>query len=239
MVRLGMLTPSSNTVLEPVCARMLDVLPDVSVHFARFRVTEISLAASARDQFADAAMLQAAGQLADARVAALCWNGTSAGWLGPGRDRALCAEITRATSIPATSSVLGLLEILRQAGLARIGLVTPYLDAVQARISETFHSEGIAVVAERHLGLSENFAFCTVSAAAISAMIEAVAAASPDAIVVLCTNLRAAPLVPDLEELFGIPVLDSVACGVWATLRLAGVAPERLAGQGWLFRTAR
>jgi maleate isomerase len=234
-IRLGMLTPSSNSVLEPVCAAILAGLPDVSAHFARFRVTEISLSARAKSQFATAAMLAAATQLVDARVDALCWNGTSAGWLGLDRDRKLCAEITRATGIPATSAVLALLEALRQAGIARIGLVSPYSSDVQARIAETFAAEGITILAERHLGLSENFTFATVPADTIAGMIEAVAAAGPAAVVVLCTNLRAAPLAAGLERRLNIPILDSVATATWGALRLAGVAPERVTGWGRLF----
>jgi maleate isomerase len=76
-VRLGMLTPSSNTTLEPVCARMLADLPEVSVHFARFRVTEISLSEQALGQFDLAAQLSAAELLADAKCDVICWNGTS------------------------------------------------------------------------------------------------------------------------------------------------------------------
>ena len=38
-VLLGMITPSSNTTLEPMTARMLGGLPEVSVHAGRFRVT--------------------------------------------------------------------------------------------------------------------------------------------------------------------------------------------------------
>ena len=45
-ILLGMLTPSSNTVLEPVTQAMLAGLPEVSVHFSRFRVTEIALSSS-------------------------------------------------------------------------------------------------------------------------------------------------------------------------------------------------
>ncbi|RZL99460.1 MAG: Asp/Glu/hydantoin racemase, partial [Variovorax sp.] len=48
---LGMLTPSSNTILEPVTAAMLADLPGVSAHFGRFRVTEIALSAGALAQF--------------------------------------------------------------------------------------------------------------------------------------------------------------------------------------------
>ena len=44
---LGMLTPSSNTTLEPVTAQMISGLPEVSAHFGRFRVTEIALSDNA------------------------------------------------------------------------------------------------------------------------------------------------------------------------------------------------
>ena len=41
-VLAGMLTPSSNTTLEPVATAMLGEIPEASVHFCRFRVTEIA-----------------------------------------------------------------------------------------------------------------------------------------------------------------------------------------------------
>jgi Arginase family len=44
---LGMLTPSSNTILEPVTQAMVSGLAEVSVHFSRFKVTEIALSPSA------------------------------------------------------------------------------------------------------------------------------------------------------------------------------------------------
>ena len=40
---LGMLTPSSNTTLEPVVSRMLEGVPGVTGHYGRFKVTEIAL----------------------------------------------------------------------------------------------------------------------------------------------------------------------------------------------------
>ncbi len=85
-VRLGMLTPSSNTVLEPVTSAMLQELPEVTAHFWRFRVTEISLRDEALGQFDNAVVLAAARLLADARVDVIAWNGTSSGWLGLGHD---------------------------------------------------------------------------------------------------------------------------------------------------------
>ena len=50
-VLLGMLTPSSNTALEPITTAMLAELPEVSAHFSRFKVTEIALSNGALAQF--------------------------------------------------------------------------------------------------------------------------------------------------------------------------------------------
>jgi maleate isomerase len=233
--RLGMLTPSSNTVLEPVCYGMLAGVPDVSVHFARFRVTEISLGAAANDQFSRDGMLRAAELLGDARVDAICWNGTSASWLGFDRDRELCRAIEAATGVAATSSVLAMAEWLRGAGIERVGLVSPYIETVQQQICETLAGEGFNVVAERHLGLSENFAFAEVTFGQIKAMIRDTAKAAPQAILVMCTNLRAAPLVSALERELGAPILDSVATAVWGGLRIASVDPSGVTGWGRLF----
>jgi len=128
--RLGMITPSSNSVLEPVTSAMLHGVADITTHFSRFRVTEIALDAAALSQFDASAMLPAADLLADAMVDAVAWNGTSASWLGLDRDQALCAAITARTGIAATTCVLGLHALYEKVGVRRLGLVSPYTDDV-------------------------------------------------------------------------------------------------------------
>ena len=114
--RLGMITPSSNSVLEPVTCAMLHGVADVTAHFSRFRVTEIALDAAALNQFDASVMLPAADLLADAKVDAIAWNGTSASWLGIGRDRSLCEAITARTGMPATTSTLACIDAARALG---------------------------------------------------------------------------------------------------------------------------
>jgi maleate isomerase len=233
---LGMLTPSSNTVLEPVTARMLAGLPEVTAHFGRFRVTEISLGERSRGQFDRQAMLAAAELLADAHCHAICWNGTAAGWLGFERDRELCAASEKRTRIRACSSVLALAEILRATGAGRLGLVSPYTDEIVAAIQHNFGREGFECVAERHLGMKVNFDFSEIEPQAIAAMAREVARAKPQAITVFCTNMDGASLAEELERELGIPVYDTIATAVWGALRAAGVKPDRVSGWGRLFR---
>src|SRR5580698_11523147 len=153
-VRLGMLTPSSNTALEPITSAMLAGIADVSVHFLRFKVTEIALSEAALAQFDDSEILRAAELLAHAKVDVIAWNGTSASWLGFDRDERLCERITASTGIKACTTVLAYRELFQRLPSARIGLVTPYTADVQNRIMTNWGSQGLNCVAERHLSLA-------------------------------------------------------------------------------------
>ena len=234
-VFLGMLTPSSNTILEPVTTAMISGLPEVTAHFSRFKVTEIALSGPALAQFDDSEILRAAELLAHAKVNVIAWNGTSSGWLGFERDVRLCERITGATGIPACTAMLALNEILEKTGAKRVGFVTPYLDDVQARINANYDNAGFHVAAERHLGMQDNFSFSTVTDTQIRAMVRDVAAARPEAIAIICTNMRGAPLAEELEAAHGIPVYDTVSTTVWKSLKIAGVETSRLKGWGTIF----
>ena len=235
-VLLGMLTPSSNTVLEPVTAAMLSGLPEVSAHFGRFTVKEISLRAAALDQFADAPFLDAARLLADAKLNVIGWNGTSAGWLGFDADEQLCRAITAETGIPACTSMLALNEILETTGRRRFAIVSPYLDEIQERMVANYNAAGFEVVAERHLNDRGNFSFSEVSEERIERLCAEVAEAKPEAIAIICTNMRGAPVAERVEKALGIPVYDTVSTVVWKALRMTGVDTRRVQGWGSLFR---
>lgn len=234
-VFLGMLTPSSNTVLEPVTTAMLAGLPEVTAHFSRFKVTEIALSGPALAQFDDSEILRAAELLAHAKVNVIAWNGTSSGWLGFERDVQLCERIKGATGIPACTAMLALNEILEISGAKRVGFVTPYLDDVQARINANYEKAGWIVAADRHLRMQDNFSFSTVTADQMRQMTAEVAAAKPDAIAIVCTNMRGAPLAEELEAKHGIPIYDTISTTVWGSLRAAGVDTKRVKGWGRVF----
>lgn len=236
--RIGVLTPSSNTALEPLTSAIVATVPGVSAHFARFTVTEISLREQSLRQFDDAPVIAAAKLLADARVDVIAWSGTSASWLGFERDRALCERIQEATGVPATTSVLALNELLDLQGARTLGLVSPYVDDVQRRIVANYAAAGIACPAERHLDITVNFDFGSVEPDVLARMVREVAQARPDAITIMCTNLRGAHLAAALERELDIPVYDSVSTVAWKALRLAGVPAGSVAGWGRLFDVA-
>lgn len=236
-MRLGFLTPSSNTVLEPMVAALLRDHPTISAHFARFRVVAINLGADSRQQFDPAPVLAAAELLADAKVDSICWAGTSGSWLGFAQDEALCAAITQRTGIPATTATLALRDALRLAGVRRVALVTPYLAEVQEAIVAHLEREGFQVTAERHLEDPGNYSFALHAAGTVDELVEEVVAEAPtEAVIIHCTNFRGLPGAPTLEARLGPLVLDSVAVSVWGALRATGTMAALPGGRIFHYR---
>lgn len=234
-LRLGVLTPSSNTALEPLTSAIVAGLSGCSAHFSRFRVTEISLQPHALGQFDDSKILAAAELLADAKVDVIGWSGTAAGWLGFDADLRLCERIEERTGIRATTAVLALNELLALRNIRQLALVTPYTGDVQQKIVDNYRNIGVEVVAERHLGICVNHDFALVPPDTLHGLMREVAQARPQAIATYCTNLHAAQLAPAVEAELGLTLLDTVSTTVWGMLRAAGASPAAVQGWGSLY----
>lgn len=220
--RIGMIVPSSNTCLEPQTYRILEGRDDVTVHSTRIPVTRIALDDSSDGQFSRSVMRDAAQLLATADVDVIAWNGTSGSWLGVEHDRKVAAEITAATGVPATTSTLAYLEAFSASDVARIALLTPYTNDVNAAISSCYADNGIKIIADQGLGLTDNESFARVTEEELRRGSLELAGSRPDALIYLCTNLYGAALVHEIEAETGMPVLDSVAVTLWHCLKLAG-----------------
>jgi maleate isomerase len=231
-----MITPSSNTMVEPLTGAMTThLLDELSVHYARIPVTRIALDQGSLDQFERDAMLTAARLLADARVDVICWNGTSGAWKGIAADQAICAAITAETGIPATTGTLAQLEAFRAHGIRRYALAVPYLPEVRAAIVETYGEAGFACVNSANLGISTNFAFAEQSLDTLRDLIRQADHPDAEAVVVICTNLAAARVVEELERELGKPVHDSLVVSLWHPLRMLGWQ-QPIPGWGRLLR---
>lgn len=217
-VRLGFITPSSNTALEPAVSAL--VRGQATAHFARVRVTRIGLDDSSDDQFDGSTMQDAAELLADGRPDALAWAGTSGSWLGVDRDRALCRRLTAATGVPATTSTLAVLAACQAYGARRLGIVSPYTAEVSARIAKELDHNGFDVTSQQYRGLSDNFEFAEMGTPALTEMVRH-AADGADAVVVLCTNVDGVAVAARAGAQIGLPVFDSIAATVWHAMAVA------------------
>ncbi|CAK7230262.1 hypothetical protein SBRCBS47491_007527 [Sporothrix bragantina] len=237
-IRLGVIVPSSNTALEPLTQQIVASLNadktldlNVTVHFARVRVTKIVLSADADAQFALEPMLNTARLLSDAHVDVIGWSGTSASWLGFASDEALCKAIEEATGIPATTAVQGMNWILEMIKDKTVGLVTPYTPDVNKAIQKNYPSIGIEISDEcsRYAGLSDNISFAALDDPTWDKLVDEVVQNGTETVLIMCTNVRASHRARFWETKYsdkGLRVLDSVATTVTGMLKVLGVQVE-------------
>lgn len=235
--KIGMITPSSNTVLEPVCSRMLNDVPEITCHYARFQVTKISLEEDALQQFDFELMLKAAEQLAEAEVDLIVWNGTSAGWLGFDRDVELCNKIEERTGIPATTSMLAQIEAFKEKGVKTLHLVTPYIDEINDLIVKQYKEHcGIEVKNVEGCAQTVNRSFSQVGPERVEEMVKKVSSSPADGLSIVCTNFPAINDVENLEKTYNQTIYDTIAVVVWQAMKMVGVDPQKVKRWGRLFQ---
>ena len=218
--RLGVLVPSSNTVVEPATAKLLPEDGSVTMHVSRLRVVSIASDDGSLAQFSADKVVAAAELLADAEVETILWNGTAASWLGFGWDEEIISKIEAKTGIRATTSILAINRELERLSARRVGLVTPYVESVEQRIIANYRAIGIEVARSVRRDLTSNTAFGRIDPLDIADMVRLAAVAPVDAILILCTNLAGASIAPALSRELSAPVLDSVRVAVSHSLAL-------------------
>jgi maleate isomerase len=223
--KIGHITPSANTVLEPLTTLMSASVPEVSHHFTRIRVEAITLEPRHTSQFNLDVMLGAACLLADAAVDAIMWNGTSGAWNGVGADIEMCARITEETGIPASTTTLAQFDAMRRWNMHRYGLAVPYAEDVTARMVEVYATAGIEAACVANAGESGAREMAFVSEETVIDLLRRADASDAECLMLVCTGVAGAQLVQRMEAELGKPIIDSVAVTLWKGLELVGLEP--------------
>lgn len=231
-----MLTPSQNTTLEPISSELVRNFPEVSMHFTRVAVSGVGLDQRSAKQFTFRNFLSAARLLGDARVQAIAWNGTSGSWMGVDLDRKLCAQLEDAVGVPVTTSTLAILEAFRQFGVERFSLAVPYSKDMADRIVEVYGAEGFHCVHSAFRGWNTGPEQSAMDESVVRDLLDSAIHPKSQGIAVVCTNVRAAPLVEEVERRHNTTIFDSVLLTTWQCLRMVGLRNPSIAGWGKLFR---
>jgi len=222
--RIGVVLPSSNTVIEPLASKML-YETGVTAHFSRLGVYDVALDSGSKAQFEQQRHLEAAMLLADANVSAIVWGGTSASWLGASHDEDFCINVNTATGIPTTSCVLSMNSLLSDTAYQRLALLTPYTQDVHEQIIGNYEAAGHSCVSSANLGGSISNDFANISEHELESQIRQLARSKPDLIFIMCTNLRGARIASSLSDELGIRIVDSAAASIEAGLSLLDRQP--------------
>jgi maleate isomerase len=175
--------------------------------------------------------LPAARDLGTARPHVVVFGCTSAGALrGNDYDTQLCQQISELTGAPTVSTIGSVREAIEAAGADRIGVITPYVDALNEKIKVSVEADGVEVVRIAGLGMTENFEIARVAGEAIvdfavRALGDLAASGSIDLVFASCTNFGAMAARAAIAGRLGVPVVTSNQAVLAAALaRLDAVA---------------
>lgn len=206
--RIGLLVPSSNTVMENDLHAHLDKAR-YTVHTARMYL-EVTTA-EAEQAMLDRDAPAAAELVGTARPDVLVFGCTSAGSLGGvAHDRSYCADLGKRAGARGIGVMSSLVDRIQDAGLRRIAVLTPYVEELTASVARGLAGEGLEVVTAAGMGISVNVELAHPTPDEITRFVlTEIRGVRIDGIVISCTNFRALDARPEITAQTGLPVITS------------------------------
>jgi maleate isomerase len=206
-VRVGLIVPSSNTVVEADFYRRLP--GSATLHTVRMYLEETT--PEGESTMLDHHLPTAVSDLATVRPDAVVFACTSAGALrGNAYEAELVSGIAQQTGAKTFSVAACVRAAIAARDARRVGVITPYVDSLNDKIRESLEADGLEVVAIEGLAITENFTIAQVEPARIAAFAgECFDGSEIDVLFASCTNFRAFDAREQIEERLGVPVVTS------------------------------
>lgn len=231
-VRLGVLVPSVNTVVEPDMYRMAP--PGITIHFSRLPVPSDETTVENLERLEDH-LEESLQSLEQARIKAVSFACTSGSFIkGRSWDRHLIERMEKIVS-PATTTSESILSALKSLGVEKLALVTPYPDPINDLMEAYLTSQGHHVVNLKSLRLSNSQEIRKVSPEIIYQLSKSADTQGAEGILISCTDFQAVPVIETLEGEIKKPVISSNQATLWKLMILSNVHIP-IKGYGGLLR---
>ncbi len=134
-----------------------------------------------------------------------------------------------------TEPVSALIAACAHLGVKRLALLSPYVEAVSARLRDVLAAAGVEIVAFGSFDEPKEAKVVRITPTSIIDAGCAVANLTPcDALFLSCTNLRTLDLIEKMEARLNLPVLSSNQVLAWHLLELTGATgTSRAPGRLW------
>jgi len=228
--RIGLLLPAANHVLEP---EFYKLLPEgVSLHTARMLNKEADLRDTAE---MNKHMIEAAVELSIIQPSIVVYGCTSGSFMkGVGSDLEMAKRISLVVNAPAITTSTAVIKALKELGLKKLSVATPYIDEVNIKEKEFLQGHGFEVLEIRGMGIRKAFEIGLVESDKVYEFAKKTFREGSDGLFLSCTNLRTLQVIKRLEKGLGTPVVSSNQATIWATLGMVRLkAPNE--GYGELF----
>lgn len=227
-LRIGMLLPSGNVIIEPQVNAMLP--PGVALYATRLPLrgsSEAELLAMAEN------VEEAARLLAHAQVGLIAFNCTAVSTFSKTMEAGIKRRIEEATGLPALATSEALVFALKALRARKLVLLSPYLQEVNDREAAFLEGQGLEVLSATGLGLNTNTEMAALPPDTWLDLARRHRDERADAYLISCTAVRSAEVIDALERELGRPVVTSNQAIIWHCLRRGGVE-ERVEGFGSL-----
>ena len=135
-------------------------------------------------------------------------------------------ETTERTGLPSTTAANATKEALRAVGAHSVALVCHYAEDRLGPLNDSFESDGFTVVSIETASVTGVNDMNRIPAEEIYRMARKADCPEADALCILATNLRSFPILQQLEEDLGKPVISTNQAILWKALQLVGIKPD-------------
>jgi maleate isomerase len=206
-LRIGLIVPSSNTVMEPDFHRRF--LDTAVVSTTRIFLEQVTREAELRMLADD--LPRAAELIRTTAPDAVVFGCTSAGSLdGLAHDARIGQTIEQATGARTVTVLHAVMAELSRLGPKKIAVFTPYVEDLTDSIARCVADGGYSVVKAVGMGLRENLQIGKVTPDEIVSFVESrLGTTDADCLFLSCTNWRALQTIEPLRRKLGMPVVSS------------------------------
>lgn len=229
--KIGILVPSINTTMEMDFHRMAP--EGISVHTARISWESPESSVGALQEMTDKAV-RAATDVAAAQVDVIVYGCTSGSFFkGITWDKELSEIIARETKVPAITTSTAMVEGLREMGIKKVSVATPYSEEVDKRLEAFLQGNGFQVMKLESLRQKDVWEHARNAPFLLYQLGKRAFVHEADGVFISCTQLRAVDIVEQLENDIGKPVVTAVQASMWLALKRMGFKSP-LSGYGML-----
>ena len=151
----------------------------------------------------------------------LCYSCNSASVV-IGDDAVTAAFGASKPGVAVVTPPLATCKALQALGAKRISILTPYLAETSAPVAAYFANAGFEVASFTCLGMDDDREMARISPETLVELAREAMDPQADALIILCTALRAAEAAAAIEAALDKPVVTSNQATAWMCLRLCG-----------------
>ena len=217
MKRIGLISPNMS---EEVLADVYRILPpDITVEGRGLRVREFTDEEFAR---AESEFFGLVRELTEFPLDFLMVTGELfLSYKGPGSDRQLLEAVGEVTPVPASTVLTSVVDACRELGLKRVVMASPFPEDQDARLVRFLEHDEIHVTAYRGLAYENSRVIWTLPPETGLEVARPLLKENPDVdgLYMPCNKWRITPVIDQLEQEFGKPVVTNTQAWIWTALK--------------------